>query len=282
MKHWFNHHTHTTFCDGSHPPADYVKAAIEQNFSVLGFSSHAPLPFENTFALREERVDEYCSTIRSLSYQFASQLEIHLSMEIDFIPGLLEDFAWWKKRANLDYVIGGVHLLVPPAHERLWFIDGPKREIFDEGLQNLFGNDIRLAVKTYFDQMSQMIVQQQPDVIAHLDKIKMHNQERFFSVNDAWYLDLLNHTLDLIKEKGCIVEVNTRGIYKGRCNELFPDLSTLQKIRELNIPVTLSSDAHAPEDLSKEYPHALEVIKAAGIKELMVYSYGKWRTVGVE
>jgi len=282
MKHWFNHHTHTTFCDGSHPPADYVKAALEQNFSVLGFSSHAPLPFENTFALRDERVDEYCSTIRSLSYEYAGRLEIHLSMEIDFIPGILEDFARWKKRANLDYVIGGVHLLVPPDNERLWFIDGPKRETFDEGLQNLFGSDARLAVKSYFDQMNQMITQEQPDVIAHFDKIKMHNQERFFSINDKWYLDLLFESLDLVKKSGSIVEVNTRGIYKGRCDEFFPNLTALKRINELGIPVTLSSDAHAPEDLSKEYPYALEIIKMAGIRELMVFSYGKWRTVDID
>jgi len=275
---WFNHHTHTTFCDGNKPPVDFVKEALAQDFSVLGFSSHAPLPFENGFALRNERVDEYSQTVRSLSYEYAGQLEIYLSMEIDFIPGVLEDFSYWKKRANLDYVIGGVHLLVPPDNEQLWFIDGPKRETFDEGLQNLFGGNIRLAVRTYFNQMNQMVEQEAPDIIAHIDKIKMHNQERFFSVEDKWYLDLLFETLNLVKEKGCIVEVNTRGIYKGRCDELFPNLNALKRIKELNIPVTLSSDAHAPEDLSKEYDNAVEVIKAAGIRELMVFSYGKWKT----
>jgi len=274
---WFNHHTHSTFCDGSKPPLDFVKTAIEQDFSVLGFSSHAPLPFENSFALRDEKVDEYCQTIRSLSYEYAGQMEIHLSMEIDFIPGLLEDFGYWKKRANLDYVIGGVHLLVPDGTQELWFIDGPRQETYDEGLKNIFGGDARKAVRTYFDQMSQMVESQAPDIIAHIDKIKMHNQERFFSVNDKWYLDMFYETLELVKQKGCIVEVNTRGLYKGRSKELFPNLTALKRIKELGIPITLSSDAHAPEDLSKEFPHALEVIKNAGIKELMVFRFGKWK-----
>lgn len=278
---FFNHHTHSTFCDGSNPPIDYVKTALEQDFSVLGFSSHAPLPFENSFALRDDNVDEYCQTIRSLSYEFAGRLEIYLSMEIDYIPGVIEDFGYWKKRANLDYVIGGVHLLVPPDNERLWFIDGPRREIFDEGLMNLFGGDARLAVRTYFEQMNRMITEQAPDVIAHFDKIKMHNQERYFSVNDKWYLDLLFESLKLAKEKGCIVEVNTRGIYKGRSNELFPNLAALKKIKELAIPITLSSDAHAPGDLSKKYSHALNVIKAAGISKLMVYGFGTWNEVQI-
>jgi histidinol-phosphatase (PHP family) len=127
--------------------------------------------------------------------------------------------------------------------------------------------------------MNMMIENQSPDIIAHLDKIKMHNQERFFSVNDAWYLSMLDETLELVKQKGCIVEVNTRGIYKGRSKELFPNLAALKKIRQLGIPVTLSSDAHAPEDLSKEYLHALQVIEAAGINELMVYNFGQWKYV---
>ena len=278
---WFNHHTHSTFCDGSKPPLNFVKTALEQDFSILGFSSHAPLPFENSFALREDKVDEYCQTIRSLSYEYASQLEIYLSMEIDYIPGLLEDFGYWKKRANLDYVIGGVHLLVPFGKQELWFIDGPRRETYDEGLKNIFGGDARKAVRTYFNQMNQMVESQAPDIIAHIDKIKMHNQERFFSVNDKWYHDMLFETLALVKQKGCIVEVNTRGIYKGRSNELFPNLTSLKRIKELDIPITLSSDAHAPEDLSKEFPYALEVIKNAGIKELMVFSYGKWNAQAV-
>jgi histidinol-phosphatase (PHP family) len=279
---FFNHHTHSTFCDGSKPPLDYVKSALEQDFSVLGFSSHAPLPFENSFALREEKLDEYRQTIRSLSYEYAGRLEIHLSMEIDFIPGLLEDFGYWKKRVNLDYVIGGVHLLVPPGTQELWFIDGPRRETYDEGLKKNFGGDARKAVRTYFNQMNQMVESQLPDIIAHIDKIKMHNQERFFSVNDKWYLDMLFEALNLVKEKGCIVEVNTRGIYKGRSNELFPNLTALKRIKELGIPVTISSDAHAPDDLSKEYPLAIKTLLEEGITDCMVYSFNEWKTIQIQ
>ncbi len=281
MIKWFNHHTHSTFCDGNRPPSDFVKAAVNNNFSVIGFSSHAPLPFENNFALRNDQVDEYCSTIRSLSYEYASQIEIYLSMEIDFIPKLMDNFDFWKKRAGLDFVIGGIHLLRSLSGNELWFIDGPESNTFDDGLARLFGGNARLAVRTYFDQMNLMVESQAPDIIAHFDKIKMHNKERFFSINDTWYLSMLYESLEVVKQYNCIVEVNTRGIYKGRCNELFPNLKVLKRIRELNIPVTLSSDAHAPEDLNREYPYAIDVIRAAGIKELMVFRFGKWEIEGI-
>ncbi|MDP2423930.1 MAG: histidinol-phosphatase [Bacteroidales bacterium] len=279
---WFNHHTHSAFCDGTGTPLDFVKAALAQDFSMLGFSSHAPLPFNNSFTLKEEEVDHYRQTIRSLSYEYAGRLEIYLAMEVDFIPGMIEDFRFWKNRANLDYVIGGVHLVRPQADERLWFIDGPKRETYDQGLSELFGNDIRLAVRSYFDQLNQMIEGQAPDVIAHIDKIKMHNQERFFSINDLWYQAMLNESLTLAKQKGCIVEVNTRGLYKGRCKDFFPGASVLKTIKELAIPITISSDAHAPAELSGKFSEAIEAIKAAGIRELKVFRYGTWNSVVVE
>ncbi|HSW67369.1 MAG TPA: histidinol-phosphatase [Bacteroidales bacterium] len=275
----FNLHTHSNFCDGSSPPEDYVQVALEKGFSVLGFSSHAPLPFESKFALNHKNVDIYTQTIRSLSYKYAGQLEVYLSMEIDYIPGVIEDFGYWKARASLDYVIGGVHLLVTPGNEDLWFINGHNKNIFDEGLRTYFNGDIELALRTYFNQMNRMVAEQKPDVIAHIDKIKMHNQERYFSVSDRWYLELLFETLEIVKTHGCIVEVNTRGIYKSRSKELYPNLTTLKRIKELEIPVTLSSDAHSPEELAKGYPHALDVIKSAGINELMVFSFGRWEAV---
>ena len=50
-------------------------------------------------------------------------------------------------------------------------------------------------------------------------------------------------------ETGCIAEVNTRGLYKGRHYDYYPARDTLRHMDELGIPVIVSTDAHAPEDL---------------------------------
>ena len=63
----FNLHTHTHFSDGSSAPEEYLKESLRQGFSVLGFSDHSPVPFENNFAIKEERLDEYCEAIRDLT-----------------------------------------------------------------------------------------------------------------------------------------------------------------------------------------------------------------------
>lgn len=269
----FNLHTHTHFCDGKNPPEEYVTQAIDLGFHTLGFSGHAPVPFENHFAIKEEKLETYFQAIRDLKVEYKTSIQILLALEIDFIPGITKDFDEFRKQGNLDYVIGGVHLIKNQDQEGLWFIDGPLQEKYDEGLKAIFNGHARKGVEAYYYQLLEMIATQGPDIIAHLDKIKMHNKERFFSIEEQWYKDLVWKTLQYIaNETNCIVEVNTRGLYKKRCDSYFPGPEILEQIHHLNIPITLSSDAHKPDDLNKYYDEAIELLKDIGFKKIIYYS----------
>ncbi len=277
----FNLHTHTHFCDGSDEPESYVKKAIELGFEFLGFSGHSPLPFENPFAIKPERIDDYGKEIKRLKEKYKDQIEIYLSLEFDYIPGILEDFTVYKNRLGLDYVLGSVHLVTNPEKEGLWFTDGPKYETYDEGLNNLFDGDIKKAVTAFYRQTNEMIVTQKPDIIGHFDKVKMHNKDRYFKEDEKWYQDLIDEVLSLAKENNCILEVNTRGLYKKRSNTFFPGIDILKKIRALNIPVTISSDAHKPDDLPLYFLEAISSLKEIGFKEIMKFKNGKFMSVKI-
>lgn len=272
----FNLHTHTNYCDGKEAPEKYVQKAIELGFQSLGFSGHAPLPFENNFSIPESELHFYAMDIRDLQEKYKDQIEIYLGLEYDYIPEKLDDFSVFAEQIDLDYIIGSVHLVSNPNTGELWFTDGPKRETYDEGLQKVFGGDIRKAVTAFYQQTMQMIDTQKPEIIGHLDKIKMHNQNRFFTEDEAWYVKLVDETLDLAKSNDCIVEVNTRGIYKKRCDSLFPGTEILKKMKELKISVTISSDAHTPSDLVTLLPEAIEQLKAIGYGEVMTLKNGLW------
>ncbi|MBM3435649.1 MAG: histidinol-phosphatase [Bacteroidetes bacterium] len=270
---YFNLHTHSHFCDGKEAPEEYVKRAIELGFHTLGFSSHAPVPFENNFSLKEERMDEYISAIRDLGKKYAGKIEILLSMEIDFIPGITQKFDEFKTPGNLDYTIGGIHLVRNKDKKDFWFIDGPKQESYDNGLKNIFNDHIRHGVEAYYNQVIEMIITQKPDIIAHLDKIKMHNKNRFFSEDEKWYREAVWKTLKTIaNQAGYIVEVNTRGLYKKRADTFFPSPEILGQIHHLKIPVTLSSDAHQPQELDGYFPEAISILKEIGFRELVYFS----------
>lgn len=274
----FNLHTHTHFCDGKAEPLAYVKEALKQGFDTLGFSGHAPLPFENKIAIIPEELPSYIKEIRRLGEYYRDQINIPLALEFDFIPGLSADFQQVSRDNKLDYTIGSIHLIGDDSSEQLWFIDGGDPKPYEMGLKTNFNNNIRKAVASYFEQLNIMIETQTPDIIGHLDKIKMHNRSRFFNEDENWYQQHINETLALIKEKGNIIEVNTRGLYKKRSDALFPGLSALKKIKALNIPITISSDAHKPDELSLLIHETRSIVRELGFDRLMNFNKG-WEEI---
>ena len=274
----FNLHTHSKFCDGSGEPEEYVMTALEKGFHSLGFSSHAPVPFKNNFAIKDDaELQKYCHTIRELQLRYRDRISILLALELDYIDGISGDFQEFKEICQLDYTIGSVHLVKNVDEDNLWFIDGAKVESYDGGLKNVFGGDIRKAVSAYYRQVNQMVLTQKPDIIGHLDKIKMHNQNRYFREDEPWYRKLVMNLLDIIKQSGTIVEGNTRGIYKQRCEDLYPGKWVLKEILKRDIPVTISADAHRPEEIDGYYAETLVILRDIGFNNLVYFNEGRWK-----
>ena len=278
MNHYpANYHTHCLYCDGKSTLEEHVREAEKQRLLQLGFSSHAPVPFENNFAISEEKLPEYIHEIENL--QPKTYVQLLKSLECDFIPGMTVDFTDRQSVNGLDYVIGGVHLVRPPHGDGLWFIDGPKQEIYDEGLRNLFDNNIKLAVTTFWEQTFEMLETQKMDIIAHFDKIKMHNRNRFFTEDESWYKVLADKAIQLIKRYDVIVEVNTRGLYKKRSDSFYPSTELLMKARKADIPVLISSDAHKADELTLFVPEALEELQRCGYDHTAYFDTEKGRFV---
>ena len=301
----FNLHTHSIYSDGKSLPREIVEEAIRQGFTTIGFSEHSPLPFDNNFSVKSADMPRYVAEIAQLKEEFKDRIDIYCALEADYLTGVSEPFAVTKAKYNLDYLIGGVHLVVNPAlrqaqepaktkavepveiedstelnptisAEEIWFIDGPKWEVYDEGLQRLFGGDIRCAVRRFYEQTNEMIENEPFDIIAHFDKIKMHNRDRYFHEDEAWYRKLALETLDLIREKGIVMEVNTRGIYKKRYNGFYPSPWLMKEACKMGIPAIISADAHHFSEISLEFGAAEEALKQAGYRSVVNFKDGRW------
>ena len=276
----FNLHTHSIYSDGKSTPREHVEEAVRQGLTKLGFSEHGPLPFETTFAVKAERMPEYVAEIAQLKEEFKDQIEILCGLETDFVSGVSEPFASTKEKYHLDYLIGGVHLVGQSVNpEELWFIDGPKWEIYDEGLQKFFGGDIRKGVKRFFEQTNEMIEHEEFDIIAHFDKIKMHNRNRFFTEDEGWYKILADKAIQLIKRHDVIIEVNTRGLYKKRSDSFYPSTELLMKARKADIPVIISSDAHKADELVLFVPEAMAELQRCGFDHTARFDVEKGKFV---
>ena len=289
----FNLHTHSIYSDGKSQPREIVEEAVRQGFTTLGFSEHSPLPFDNNFSVKLSDMPQYVTEIAQLKEEFKDKLDIYCALEADYLTGVSEPFAVTKERYYLDYLIGGVHLVVDKVPElvegptqsidpeEIWFIDGPKWEVYDEGLQKLFGGDIRRAVRRFFEQSNEMIENEPFDIIAHFDKIKMHNRDRYFHEDESWYRRLALETLDLIREKGLVMEVNTRGIYKKRYNGFYPSPWLMEEACKMHIPAIISADAHHFSEISLEFEAAEEALKKAGYRSVVNFKHGQWVEVAL-
>lgn len=277
----YNFHTHTHFCDGSSAPEKYVEEALQQGFKALGFSGHAPLPFLNRFSLTEETISDYCNEIQGLKQKYSQKLEIFLGVEADYIPDSCYPFHLFREKYPLDFIIGSVHLVKRKGYNDLWFIDGRKSEIYDQGLQTLFDGNIQQAVACYFEQVNEMIENESFEILGHFDKIIMHNQNRYFKTTDDWYQKLLLETLDLIHTKDVIVEINTRGLYKKRYWDFYPETQWFPFLKKMNIPIMINTDAHDPSELQLFAAEAKAALKKAGVFEQVILTKNGFRMVPI-
>ena len=279
---WVNHHSHCNFCDGSDEPEAYVMAAISDRFAGYGFSSHAPVPGRNVaWAMRLEKLSDYLKEVRRLREQYADRLSLALSLEVDFVPGVIGPSSPHIKACGLDYTIGSVHFVDVLPDGSGWEIDGSE-DLFRTGVDSLFEGDVKAAVRRYHALTRQMLVEDRPDVVGHVDKIKMHNTDfRYFDPADRWYRDEFAATLEAVAASGAIMEVNTRGMYRGKTPFPYPGPWALRMAKRLKIPVHLSSDAHRPDELQKDFGTAARVILAAGYTECRVYVDSQWQDVRI-
>ena len=268
-----NYHTHSHYCDGKGALEDYVTEAINNNFSALGFSGHAPLPFDNNFSIRRDDFADYCAEINLLKEKYAGKIKILLGLEIDYIPGIFEDFSGLMTAGNLDYCIGSVHLVNNDKGSKLWMIDGSRVEIYDNGLADVFGGDIKKGVTAFYQQTIDMIRTQSPTIIGHLNKIEMNNKNRYFHADEPWYVALVDKTLEEVALSGCICEINTRGIYKKRYDDFYPSKSILLKMNELDIPVVVSSDAHQPSETGLQLEEAYRFLDSIHYRNVKTWLF---------
>ncbi|HWI62003.1 MAG TPA: histidinol-phosphatase, partial [Symbiobacteriaceae bacterium] len=82
---------------------------------------------------------------------------------------------------------------------------------------------------------------------------------------------LLDDTVRVLAEAGVSVELNTSG-WRKRINECYPRLELLERCHHWGVPVTLSSDAHAPEQVASGFDRAVALLKDVGYREIASYT----------
>jgi len=270
---WANYHTHSNFCDGKSTFIEHIESAKKLNITFLGFSSHAPVPFDCKWCMRPTDLEEYLSAINALK-QNQTSIEVYAGLEVDFVPRVVSPAQF---STRLDYTIGSIHFVDSFPDGKLWEIDG-LHTIFQDGLEKIFKNDFRAAFTRYFELTREMIQTACPTIIGHLDKIKIQNpKNKYFKETENWYQDQIKETIEEIKKTGAIVEVNTRGIYQKKTTDPYPSPWILEMLQKATIPITLSSDAHHADDLVNQFSSTAKLLTDIGFKKIHILNEGDWK-----
>jgi histidinol-phosphatase (PHP family) len=260
----YDYHIHTNFCDGTTEAENFVKKAIDKDMQIIGFSSHAPVPFETDWTMKENDLPEYLQTIRNLKKKYSGFIKILLGLEVDYIPGIFSVKSSIIKNAGLDYTVGSVHFLGQMEDGFRWTVDGPYDEL-NNGVNYTFNGNIKVAITAYYNRITEMVQKAPPDIIGHFDLIKKNNTGNcFFSEDEKWYRDLVDRTLNAVAGSGCVLEVNTGGITRKKITSLYPSSWILKKCFDKNIPLVINSDSHSPEHLKGSFEKAVDKIKETG------------------
>lgn len=251
-----DYHSHTPLCrHASGEPEAYVEAALRAGLTEYGISDHAPClpePFDD-WRMAVAQLPGYFELLERAKRQAAGRIAVRAGLECDWLIGCEPWITELAGRYQWDYLIGAVHYLGD------WDFDNPK------WLGRWAECDAEAVWQHYWKTYTEMVESGLFDIFAHPDLIKKFNRipegdlDRFYEP-----------VIDAIAASGAVIELNTAGLHKP-CAETYPAPRFLELACSAGIGLVLSSDAHAPEEVGRDFPLAIALAKSAGYRELTLF-----------
>jgi histidinol-phosphatase (PHP family) len=235
----------------------YVEAAQAAGVQEIGFSEHVyrfaavrdwnTAPGWTDGAVAD--IDRYVKAIRGAA---EAGLPVRLGLELDWLPGREPEIAALAAAHPWDYLLGSYHWL-------------GEREVDYRGNSAWDGAEPDEVWRAYVDGFCAAARSGLYDSMSHPDLAKVFGH-RPGPDAEALYAEMV----EAVAEAGVCVEASTAG-YRRVLGELYPAPGLLRMFAERGVPVTLGSDAHAPDDVARDFPRALAELSAAGYRTLTVF-----------
>jgi histidinol-phosphatase (PHP family) len=207
------------FCDHAYSSLrEMLEAAVAAGYHTFGVTEHAPrveerFLYPNEIALGWDvpkllaDFERYAKTLPALVEEFADRLVVLRGFEVEVVPAasyvsLMQDY---RRRYAFEYIVGSVHYVNEIS------IDSSVED-FQQAIEACGGVE-PLAVR-YYQMVAKMVTALQPEVVAHLDLIKLHGRHFGLKETDA-VRQAAEEALEAVRSTGGIVEVNTAGYRKG-------------------------------------------------------------------
>ena len=256
-----DYHVHTFRCGHAGGASrNFVRRALERGLGEVAFTDHVPLYFlprearDPKLAMREEDLDGYLEEVSDLAREFRGQIPVRLGLEADYAEGHEEALRGLLARADWDLVLGSVHWVAGD------WIDAPEsapRRFEREGAEVLYAEYYRLLAKAARTGLF--------DVLTHFDLPKKHGHRPARALEEAE-----EEAIAAAREAGCAVEISSAGLRKP-VGEAYPEARLLRRLVASGVPVTFSSDAHAPAEVGWGYERTLDLARSCGVVEYVTF-----------
>ena len=224
-----NFHTHNYRCGHAVGNVeDYVKVAINEGYSELGISDHAPVPSHYEDRMKMEELGEYLIEIEEAQKKYGDKIKIYKSLEIEYFPEWQEYYDELKKK--LDYIILGLHA---------FRIEGENK------IYSAWNINTEEHVLAYGKYMVKAIESEKFDYIAHPDLYMINYRN--------WTENCIEvaHMICKAAEKYDIpLEVNANGIRKTLARHpewdkyMYPYKEFWEIVAKYNVRTIIGSDTH--------------------------------------
>jgi histidinol-phosphatase (PHP family) len=255
-----DYHTHTYRCGHAvGTMREYIEAAIARGIDEIGLTDHLWLYFEELskrnpeYAMPEEDYPGHYAEMLALRDEFRGRIEVRVSVEADYIEGREKELLAILGRFDFDYVLGSVH-----------FMDGWLMDHAD--FAHRFREErVAEIYRRYYDRLRKAIRLGCFDLLAHFDLPK-----KFGFLPEEDLSAVVAETLDAVAENNVAIEISSAGLRKP-IGEIYPARAILREMRRRDIPVSFSSDAHAPEEIGAGYDRLIEMARSEGYDRLAVF-----------
>lgn len=266
-------HTHTEYCPhGTIEDVEVcIQKAIQLGFTSYSLTEHAPLPKEfiatcggqlsiiEECAMAAHDLDHYFAKGQKLQKKYASEIQIELGFELDYLPG----FESYTRDLLAEYhplISDGllsVHFL--PGVDGIRCIDLSAAD-YQAGIVAHYGS-FQAAQKVYYQTILASIEADlgpyKPKRYGHLSLCQKF--QHAFDEETSFHPDsqqLIQKSLHRIAASHAELDLNTAGLFKPDCLEIYPSEWIRQQAAQLTIPTVYGSDTHALADVGRGYQEA--------------------------
>lgn len=253
-------HIHSPYCP--HGTKDsfemYVEKAIVEGLEEITFTEHMPFPsyfienreFLDECALSKDVVEKYFEDVEKLKPRYKDKLKINTGLEVDFVEGYEEEI---KKMLNIygpkieDSILSVHFIKIDDNYTAIDWKPG-----FEEALKKL--GSVEAIYDKYYETLLKAIKSDlgefKPKRIGHPTLIRIFNNLYPLEYKNK---ELLEEIVREIKERDYEVDVNTAGLRKPYCGEIYVSDIFKELVDKYEVKKVYGSDSHTASDVGRDF-----------------------------